>query len=82
VVVRDGATDPYAQAVENLMRQALSPIEIARFIKGRVDAGESNATVAKRIGMNLTSVAHHLTPLELPAELDQAMQSATKHPRR
>lgn len=60
---------------ENLKRHALSPIEIARFIKGRVDAGESNATIAKRIGMNLTSVAHHLTLLDLPPELDQAMQS-------
>ncbi len=51
------------------------PIEIARFIKGRVEAGESNVTIAKRIGMNLTSVAHHLTLLELPPALDQAMQS-------
>ncbi len=75
VVVREGAPDPYAQVAENVLRHALSPIEIARFIKARVDAGESNATISKRIGMNLTSVAHHLTLLELPPELDQAMQS-------
>ncbi len=75
IVVRDVAADPYAQAAENLKRHALSPIEIARFIKGRVDAGESNAAIAKRIGMNLTSVAHHLTLLDLPPELDEAMQS-------
>jgi ParB family transcriptional regulator, chromosome partitioning protein len=75
IVVRDVAADPYARVAENLERHVLSPIEIARFIKGRVDAGESNATIAKRIGMNLTSVAHHLTLLDLPPELDQAMQS-------
>ena len=75
VVVREGPPDPYAQVAENVLRHALSPIEIARFIKARVEAGESNATIAKRIGMNLTSVAHHLTLLELPPELDQAMQS-------
>jgi ParB family chromosome partitioning protein len=75
IVVRDVAADPYAQVEENLKRHALSPIEIARFIKRRVDAGESHATIAKRIGMNLTSVAHHLTLLELPRELDEAMQS-------
>jgi len=75
VVVRDVAADPYAQVAENLKRHALSPIEIARFIKGRIYAGESNVTIAKRIGMNLTSVAHHLTLLELPPELDQAMQA-------
>jgi ParB family chromosome partitioning protein len=75
IVVRDVAADPYAQVAENLKRHALSPIEIARFIKGRVDAGESNATISIRIGMNLTSMAHHLTLLDLPPELDQAMQS-------
>ena len=52
VVVRDAAPVPYAQVAENLMRRALSRLEIARFIKGRVDAGESNVTIAKRIGMN------------------------------
>ena len=75
VVLRERTADPYAQVAEDLMRHALSPIEIARFIKARVDAGESNATIAKRIGMNLTSVGHHLTLLDLPPELDQAMQA-------
>ena len=75
VVVRDTASDPYAQVAENQVRRGLSPIELARFIKRRIDAGETNAAIARRIGMNLTSVAHHLTLLELPPELDQAMQS-------
>lgn len=75
VVVRDAAADPYAQIAENQMRLALSPLELARFIKSRIDAGETNATIARRIGMNLSSVAHHLTLLDLPPELDQAMQS-------
>ena len=38
----------------------------------RSDAGDSNATIAKRLGMNLTSVAHHLALLDLPPELDEA----------
>jgi len=75
VVVRDAAADPYAQVAENQVRRGLAPIELARFIKSRVDAGETNAAIARRIGMNLTSVAHHLTLLDLPPELDQAMQS-------
>jgi ParB family chromosome partitioning protein len=75
VVVRHAAADAYAQVAENQVRRGLSPIELARFIKSRVDAGETNAAVARRIGMNLTSVAHHLTLLDLPPELDQAMQS-------
>lgn len=40
-----------------------------------VDAGESNATIAKRLGMDLTSVAHRLALLELLAELSDAMRA-------
>lgn len=75
VVVRDALADPYAQVAENQVRRGLSPLELARFFKSRVDAGETNATIARRIGMNLTSVAHHLSLLDLPPDLDEAMQS-------
>jgi ParB family transcriptional regulator, chromosome partitioning protein len=75
VVVRDAPADPYAQIAENQKRYGLSPLDLARFIKSRVDAGESNASVAKRLGMNLTTVAHHLALLELPPELDVALKS-------
>jgi KorB domain len=40
-----------------------------------MDAGESNTTIAKRLGMNLTTVAHHLALLDFPPELDAAMKS-------
>jgi len=73
VVIRDLPADPYAQIAENQKRHGLSPLDIARFIKSRSHAGDSNATIAKRLGMNLTSVAHHLALLELPPELDQAL---------
>ena len=75
VVVRDAPTDPYTQVAENQKRHSLTPVDLARFIKSRVDAGASNAEVAKRLGMNLTTVAHHLALLELPPVLDEAMKS-------
>jgi ParB family chromosome partitioning protein len=75
VVVRDTPTDPYTQVAENQKRHGLTPPDLARFIRGRVDAGDSNATVAKRLGMNLTSVAHHLALLDLPPALDAAMHA-------
>jgi ParB family chromosome partitioning protein len=75
VVVRDAPANPYAQVAENQKRHGLTPLDLARFIRGRVDAGDSNATVGKRLGMNLTTVAHHLALLELPAELDDALKS-------
>jgi ParB family transcriptional regulator, chromosome partitioning protein len=74
VVVRDAPADPYAQVAENQRRHGLTPLDLARFIRGRVDAGDSNATVAKRLGMNLTTVAHHLALLELPPGLDEALK--------
>lgn len=74
VVIRDLPADPYAQVAENQKRHGLTPLDLARFIKSRSEAGDSNATIAKRLGMNLTSVAHHLALLELPSELDQALK--------
>jgi ParB family chromosome partitioning protein len=75
VVVRDAPADAYDQVAENQKRHALTPADLARFIKGRVDAGESNAEIARRLGMNLTTVAHHLSLLDLPPTLDQALKT-------
>lgn len=75
VVVRDAPTDHYAQFAENQKRHGLTALDIARFIRARADEGESNTTVARRTGMNLTTVAHHLALLDLPPELDEALKS-------
>lgn len=75
VTVRPTGADPYAQVAENQKRHGLTPLDLARFIRGRVDLGESNATIAKRLGMDLTTVAHHLALLDLPAPLAAALKS-------
>lgn len=75
VVVRDLPADRYAQVAENQKRHGLTPLELARFIRAQVDAGDSNATIARQLGMNLTAVAHHLSLLELPPALDDALKS-------
>jgi ParB family chromosome partitioning protein len=75
VVVLEAPADPYTQVAANQKRHGLTPLDLARFIKSRVDAGESNATVAQRLGMNLTTLAHHLSLLDLPPELDEALKS-------
>jgi ParB family chromosome partitioning protein len=67
--------DAYDQVAENLKRQNLSPLELAQFIRRRVDAGESNAEVGRQLGMDLSTVAHHLALLRLPPVLDQALRS-------
>lgn len=82
VVIRNAPADRYAQVAENLKRHSLSPLDLARFIRGQVDAGDSQTTIAKQLGMNLTTVAHHLSLLELPPVLDDAMKAGRcKSPR-
>lgn len=75
VVVRDMPADRYAQVAENQKRHGLTPLELARFIRAQVHAGDSNATIARQLGMNLTAVAHHLSLLDLPPVLDDALKS-------
>ena len=75
VVVRDLPADRYSQVAENQKRNGLTPPELARFIRAQVDAGDSNATIARQLGMNLTAVAHHLSLLDLPPVLDDALKS-------
>lgn len=75
VTIRAAEPDPYSQVAENQKRHGFSPIDLARFIQGRVDAGESNATISRRLGMDLTTVAHHLALLSLPPVLDEALKT-------
>ncbi len=75
VVVRDAPADTYAQVAENQKRHGLTPLDLARFIRAKVNEGESNATIAARLGMDPTTVGHHLALLELPPELDDALKS-------
>ena len=69
------ARNAYDQVAENLKRQNLAPLELAQFIRRRVDAGESNAEVGRQLGMDLSTVAHHLALLSLPPVLDQALRN-------
>ena len=75
VVVRDAPADPYAQVAENQKRNGLTPLDLARLIRRQADAGDSNATMAKRLGIDQTTIAHHLALLDLPPELNEAMQA-------
>jgi ParB family chromosome partitioning protein len=75
VAVRVQPCEAYDQVAENLKRHGLSPLELARFIRGRVEAGECNAQIARKLAVDATTVAHHLTLLELPPMLGAALDS-------
>jgi ParB family transcriptional regulator, chromosome partitioning protein len=46
----DAACDPYAKVSENVQREALSPLDLARFIARREQAGDTRAEIARRLG--------------------------------
>ena len=48
--VVDERFDPYRQAIENLQREDLTPLQIALFIAKRVEAGDILGVVADRLG--------------------------------
>lgn len=48
--VIDDHFDPYRQAIENLQREDLDPLDIADWVQKREDAGDSRITIAKRLG--------------------------------
>ena len=75
VVIGSEAHDVYAQVAENQKRHGLTPLDLARFMRSGIDAGASNADIAKRMGIDQTTVAHHLALLSLPPELDEAFRS-------
>ena len=75
VVIGSETHDVYAQVAENQKRHGLTPLDLARFMRSRAQAGDSNAKIAQRMGIDLTSVAHHLALLTLPPELDAALRS-------
>lgn len=75
VIFATRAHDAYDQVAENLKRNGLSALELAAFIRGQVEAGESNAAIAKRLVIDQTTVAHHLALLDLPPVLDAALKA-------
>lgn len=66
------APDDYTQVAENLHRADLSPMEIAVFIKRRLDAGEKKYEIAEKLGYKNGYVTEHLALLEAPPCVEMA----------
>ena len=58
--------DDYAQVIENLQRDDLTPLELAEFIQKRLDAGDSKVDIAKRLGKRKEFVTFHLALVDPP----------------
>lgn len=62
----DTSHDDYDKAIENIQRENLTPLEIARFIGRRVAAGDKQADIARRLGKPKSFVSEHAALLEAP----------------
>jgi ParB-like chromosome segregation protein Spo0J len=78
VTVCNRELDAYAQVAENQKRRGLSALDLARFIRSRVTMGESNAQISRRLGLDQTTIAHHLALLDLPPVLEAALLSGRR----
>jgi ParB family chromosome partitioning protein len=52
--------DDYSQVAENAHRAALEPLELATFVAKKVAQGESQASVAAKLGMHRSALTHLL----------------------
>ena len=84
----DEDCNSYDQVNENLQRADLTPMELARFIQGRIAAGDTKAAIARGIGKAGTGkntdasfITHHLALIEPPACVAQAYAAGTTSPR-
>ena len=66
VVDDERQLDSYAQVSENEQRKNLEPLELARFIARRVQAGEAKGFVAEKLGVPAHDVTYLLSMLDAP----------------
>lgn len=61
--------NPYIQAVENLQRENVTALELARFVAKRLAAGDSRATIAKQLGKPRSFITEVAALAQAPAEI-------------
>lgn len=70
VIINDQEQTPLdetaGELVENIQRDALTPLEIANALQAFISAGWKQIDIADRIGKNVSFVSNHLSLLKLP----------------
>lgn len=69
--------NPYAQMVENIQRDDLKPSEIARFITARLDAGERQTEIARRLGKPRDWVSRYGAVPKMPPFLQEMLATSS-----
>lgn len=68
----DESHDDYDQVIENIQRDDLKPMELAFFIKKRLDAGDQKKVIAKNLGKDGAIITQHLALIDPPACIEDA----------
>jgi ParB family chromosome partitioning protein len=73
--VIDDNFDPYRQAIENLQREELDPLDIADWVEKREAAGDSRITIAKRLGKPKSYISEIALLIKAPPTIREAFRS-------
>jgi ParB family transcriptional regulator, chromosome partitioning protein len=65
----------YDQVNENEQRKNLTPMEIALFIKKRIDNGDKKVDIARKLRRDKSSITHHQAMINLPDCLNNLYRS-------
>jgi ParB family chromosome partitioning protein len=61
----------YQQVIENLQRENLSPMELALFIKKKLDDGQSKADIVRSLSIHGPTVTEHLALINPPECIEE-----------
>jgi len=73
--VIDDNFDPYRQAIENLQREELDPLDIADWVEKREAAGDSRITIARRLGKPKSYISEIALLIKAPPAIREAFRS-------
>jgi ParB/RepB/Spo0J family partition protein len=73
----NGQSDRYAQIIENIQRDDLRAPEIAAFIAGRLDAGDTQADISRKLGKPRDWVSRFASVQSMPEFLRARLESSS-----
>jgi ParB/RepB/Spo0J family partition protein len=73
----NGQSDRYAQIIENIQRDDLRAPEIAAFIAGRLDAGDTQADISRKLGKPRDWVSRFASVQSMPEFLRAKLESSS-----
>lgn len=76
----DTTTSPDEQVVENAQREPLTWFELARFVGRRLEAGDSQAAIARQIGKTASFVNEVASLVHAPAAADSSRSLPAARP--